>query len=560
MPDSRTQSHLNGLAPEAIKSQLNRILTSPTFLSSAQLGRFLRYVIEETLAGRGDQIKQYTIAVRAYGYPANFDPRTDTVVRVHARRLRRALAIYYEKQGAHDPIVIAIPKGTYVPLITTSATAPDQIVARSASVQPSLAGPSFKNQAKSLANAHFVGGFSTDYPSIGVLQFTNINGRGDWTALPLALTEDIIIALTGYANYHILGPLSTASTDIDVPGSWAIGRKTGARFLLTGSTQQEDDQLRIRVRLIDCPLNRHVWTACYDYTLTDHTLLSICDALSQKIAADLVHINRGIIPRLPYREANRKPVDDLSALEALSFFTYYIDNLSDETLRRARTALVRSTRVRPHDELLGCLLSEMQIDSYALGLDETDHLLGHALDYSQQAAQQNPRDGFRQLSQAYTTFYLSDQERFIKAADLALQQLPDSPSLGILGLLLVASGQYERGIALAEKVKMQHPDQTGSYHGAFYLYHYNRGEYEQALQASRQYHQPNWFWQPLAQAAALGQLNRQTEVSKTVTALRTLRPDFKDRGRDLIRRGLPLLEQQEMIIEGLAKAGLRLAS
>ncbi|MDX2498986.1 MAG: adenylate cyclase, partial [Deltaproteobacteria bacterium] len=102
-------------APEAIRVQLERILQSDQFKAPGKQRKFLNFVVEETLEGRTDQIKGYTIAVTVYGRNEKFDPQTDPIVRVEAGRLRRALEHYYLTAGKNDPARIKIPKGSYVP-------------------------------------------------------------------------------------------------------------------------------------------------------------------------------------------------------------------------------------------------------------------------------------------------------------------------------------------------------------------------------------------------------------------------------------------------------------
>ena len=77
-------------APEIIRAQLERILVSPEFKGSKQLSQFLRYVVEQELNGQSGSVKQYTVAVEALGYGADFDPTTNPAVRIEARRLRRS--------------------------------------------------------------------------------------------------------------------------------------------------------------------------------------------------------------------------------------------------------------------------------------------------------------------------------------------------------------------------------------------------------------------------------------------------------------------------------------
>jgi hypothetical protein len=80
------------------------------------LSRFLRYVVEETMAGRSSAIKEYTLGLNVFDRGEEFNPRLDPIVRVQARNLRSRLDKYYLTQGAEDPIRIELPKGTYVPV------------------------------------------------------------------------------------------------------------------------------------------------------------------------------------------------------------------------------------------------------------------------------------------------------------------------------------------------------------------------------------------------------------------------------------------------------------
>ncbi len=102
--------------PELVTAQLERILTSPPLESSPSLCRFLRYAVEETLAGRAVSLKEYSLGVSAFDRGDEFDPRMDPIVRVQARNLRVRLGQYYAGPGAGDPILIELPKRTYVPV------------------------------------------------------------------------------------------------------------------------------------------------------------------------------------------------------------------------------------------------------------------------------------------------------------------------------------------------------------------------------------------------------------------------------------------------------------
>ena len=99
--------------PDVVRRQVERILRSPGFLRSARMRRFLSFSVSETLAGRGELLKEYTVGVAVFDRPPAFDPVAEPIVRVEARRLRAKLEEYYRGPGLHDRILIEIPKGAY---------------------------------------------------------------------------------------------------------------------------------------------------------------------------------------------------------------------------------------------------------------------------------------------------------------------------------------------------------------------------------------------------------------------------------------------------------------
>ncbi len=101
--------------PEDIREAVDRVTVSDVFARSPQLGAFLRFVVEAVLHGKADRIKAYTIGVEVLRRDTKFDPQLDPIVRVEATRLRRTIERYYSGPGADDPVIIDLPRGSYVP-------------------------------------------------------------------------------------------------------------------------------------------------------------------------------------------------------------------------------------------------------------------------------------------------------------------------------------------------------------------------------------------------------------------------------------------------------------
>jgi len=92
-----------------VRDQIERITTSVAFRTSDRLKHFITFVASQALQGKGDNLKEYAVGVQVFGRETAFDPRTDPVVRVQARRLRARLERYYREEGQNDDIVVDLP-------------------------------------------------------------------------------------------------------------------------------------------------------------------------------------------------------------------------------------------------------------------------------------------------------------------------------------------------------------------------------------------------------------------------------------------------------------------
>jgi TolB-like protein len=100
---------------DEVARQLDRVLRSEALANAERARRFLRYVVERTLAGDGDRLKEFVIGVDVFDRDDQYDPRIDSIVRVEAGRLRSKLDQYYSRATDEDRVVIHIPRGSYVP-------------------------------------------------------------------------------------------------------------------------------------------------------------------------------------------------------------------------------------------------------------------------------------------------------------------------------------------------------------------------------------------------------------------------------------------------------------
>lgn len=101
---------------EEFRAQLNRIVASASFARAHRSAALLQFLVEQTLAGNSQGLKEYVVGVQVFQRGDSFDPRIDSIVRVEANRLRKRLKEYYEGEGRQDPVVIELPPGAYIPV------------------------------------------------------------------------------------------------------------------------------------------------------------------------------------------------------------------------------------------------------------------------------------------------------------------------------------------------------------------------------------------------------------------------------------------------------------
>ena len=175
---------------EAIRHQLEKILTNPQLVNSPNLHNFLRFIVEKTLAGESDDIKGYTVATQVLGRKADFDPNLDPSVRIQAGRLRRALEQYYGVQGKSDAVVIDVPKGSYVPVFrSVSRQEGAGAVIPGVRQEPILALPSG--------------------PSVAVMPLLNLTGDRKQEYFTEGLAEELTSELARYQELRVIAYQST---------------------------------------------------------------------------------------------------------------------------------------------------------------------------------------------------------------------------------------------------------------------------------------------------------------------------------------------------------------
>jgi serine/threonine-protein kinase len=286
-----------------LEELLDRIEASPGFSRSAGLNRFLRYVALETLEGRGEKIKEYTIAVEVFGRQS-YDPQVDSLVRVQASLLRQKLEQYYATDGRSESLVIAIPKGGYK--VTFVETMARENTAAGSEARPFKAGAKhvilsyakrLPLQAATLAllsftalvgvwqMVHFPGSTSAAKTSIAVLPFADASPGGDQSLLADGIAEELIHSLGAIPGLRVVARASAFQYRKKAQDIRRIAKDLTVTHVVKGSVRREESILKVTAEVINADTGNQVWSAAYERRIDE--LLAVEEEIAQAITSSL---------------------------------------------------------------------------------------------------------------------------------------------------------------------------------------------------------------------------------------------------------------------------------
>jgi adenylate cyclase len=234
---------------ESIQIELQKILSSHVFSASGRLRQFLRFVVEQSLRGQRETLKESVLGVRVFGRGHGFDPRLDAIVRVEAGRLRAKLAEYYEIEGRQDPVLIELHKGGYAPVFHDRNHTP----AAPHAVTAPMAGRLASNHTQ-----------SARLTSIVVLPFLNLSADPENDYFSDGLTEEVISGLTRIPGLRVIARSTAFRYKGQAQDIRKVGTELNVSAALEGSVRRIGDHLRITTQLVDTVSCFHIWSDSYE--------------------------------------------------------------------------------------------------------------------------------------------------------------------------------------------------------------------------------------------------------------------------------------------------------
>ena len=290
------------VTPENVRRELERLLSSPVFTSSGRLRRFLEFVVERSLAGDGERLKEYVIGIEVFDRDASYDPRLDSIVRVEASRLRAKLAEYYAGDGRADPIVFTLPKGGYAPVIRAVGTPPAAAApADTAATEP----PRTTEAAPRRASRRL---WSLAAATAVVVVAIAIGVRAPWTAenaprlrvavtpfdtystdpaeqmLATRLTDGVTAELVRLDTFEVVASSTARAVATGTDRVRDLAAALEADVLVQARVVTEGDDLRVETRAVSGTLEHKFWVQNFHGDAAD------LDSLEREIAAAVADV------------------------------------------------------------------------------------------------------------------------------------------------------------------------------------------------------------------------------------------------------------------------------
>lgn len=247
----------------AIRQQLIRMLQSPIFVNSEKLIRFLRFIVEHTIAGNQSYLKEYVIGSEVYDRKPPYNPSQDSIVRTEARRLRGKLKEYYETEGQDDPIYVYLRPGSYIPVLQYK-----EALRGSPSVaDTNVPSPSAKTSAIAVA----------------ILPFHDISGSSLSSTYARGIPDELAYALRQIRGCRVISPASTAHFMAQEHDVVAAIRSVGAQIAYEGSVREQDNHIRVTARVVDAA-GFQLWTKRFDAEAASNTLFTIEEQIASALS------------------------------------------------------------------------------------------------------------------------------------------------------------------------------------------------------------------------------------------------------------------------------------
>ncbi len=391
---------------------------------------------------------------------------------------------------------------------------------------------------------------------VAVLPFKHGGAEAELAALADGLSEEIATGLSRFRYLSVVSSASAARMKGEAGDERALGAGLGARYVLEGSLRKGGSAVRVSAQLIDTQTGAQLWSETYGRDLQTSSLFAVQDDVAGRIVATVAD-SYGVLVNSMRSAICEKDDADLTPVEWQFQYFAYREQITPAAHAALKSRLERAMERDDRQSDLWACLAQIYVDEYAFGFRSDATSLDRALGAARRAVELDRGNQFALVALAQTHFFRQDLAAFGPAADRAMALNPlNTDAVGILGLQIVHTGEFERGARIVRRAMELNANHAGWMHFAPLWEHFHKGEYEQALERANRVDIPGLFWPYLVVASACGHLGRRAEAEAAVRDLLALDPEFAAHARSNVGSWHFASGLMDPILEGLRKAGL----
>lgn len=506
-----------------IRTQVERMTKSEIFANSPQLSAFLLFVVEALLRGKSERLKGYTIGVEVLRRDVNFDPQMDPIVRVEATRLRRAIERYYAGPGASDAVVIALPRGGYVPRIAWRGTPEAEVAEPSARAKPPRLLP------------------GNGLPTLRVAPFVVVGTPGPLVIDGEALGSKLAEAFALFEMVNVVAAAPAAS---------------GGRYdyRLDGALEYRGEgTVCLRFKLVDKTDETVIWSRTLEAGCAEAV-----PEIEQKVILELATT---IVQRFGIiwsHERRRQLATDAGDPRYRAMIEVGESFRSFDPLR-AQEELERLTTLDPSFAAGFSYLAAIHAVGYVHGFTDPGDgtALDRALKFARRGVELRPHSAFAYHILFIVLFFRGETEAARAAAENAIALNPyDLAMRADYGGRLIFAGEVDKGMEMLRNTAPSGTILPAWTHFYLFLGHYLRDELAEARFHAGQLINDTHIYGRLAQALIARRDGQVDEARRMIESITTAQPHWKDDPRREIGKLITGSRLADRLTRELAAAGL----
>lgn len=488
---------LAGLDEPAIVAALGQVLASASFKSAPKCRDLLAFVVTETLAGRGHLLNERVVARLALGRPPSVDTRTDAGARVQARRTRELLERYYADEGRDAPLRLTIPIGQYAAAFSLHRQRPEPAFDRPAPVEPVVTVVGFRRGPGALERRVAAG-----------------------------LSESIVEALSRFPGLRVVGPVANGPNAAAEPDTMTVSARTGADYVLHGGVRAGADVVRVSVHVADGTRGEVRWAQTFENSTEAFNGFAAEDEILGHVVGAVGDTGGFVL-----RELVRPRDDEGSSVihRALSQYYAFLDELTPSSAIDVVVGLQEALDLDPHNaHVIASLGFVFAVDVLMRGA-AAEESMAVAEDLGRRALSVDPASATASNILGIVALARGHLPSALRHAEQVLATTPYHPgNTYVAGMLIGASGQWDRGIEIIRRAVRVNPYGPNHRHTLLAVDALMREDVAGALAEASLLHFPGYIYGPLLQAICLAELGLVDDARGHLDDVLAISPDFLD--------------------------------